>query len=158
MNDYLEKELGATVFTDRILLNCGGKKFFIAHGDGLGPNDVKYKLLKKVFTNPICKWLFRWLHPDIGIKIANLWSRRSRIGHDLERNGHIREEWLSLYALRKLETEHFDYFIFGHRHIPFEHQLNEKSTYINLGDWISNDTYAAFDGIDLSLHYYNKEK
>lgn len=154
MNDYLEKELGVTIFRDRVVVKCNGKKFFVAHGDGLGPNDTKYKLLKKVFTNPVCKWLFRWVHPDIGIKIANLWSRRSRIGHNLEENKHLRDEWLSLYAQRKLETAHYDYFIFGHRHIPLEHQLNEKSTYINLGDWIENDTYAAFNGKDLELKYY----
>ena len=60
-------------------------------------------------------------------------------------------EWLILYAKRKLETAHYDHFIFGHRHLPLEVRLNERSTYVNLGDWISHYTYAVFDGKKLSL-------
>mgnify|MGYP000150309835 CR=1 FL=1 len=154
IQDYLELELGVTVLKGKLEINSEGKKIFVAHGDGLGPKDKKFKLLKKVFTNPFCIWLFKWLHPDIGIKIANLWSRKSRKGHDLETNKDLRAEWLILYALRKLKTQHYDFFIFGHRHIPIEHQLNEISKYINIGDWVVNDTFASFNGKDLSLQYF----
>jgi UDP-2,3-diacylglucosamine hydrolase len=69
-----QNEIGATIYHQKVELqlvstNCT-KNVLVAHGDGLGPKDRKYKILKKIFTNPICQWLFRWLHPDIGIKIA----------------------------------------------------------------------------------------
>ena len=151
MNDYLEKELGVKIFREQVVITSNGKKIFVAHGDGLGPGDFKYKLIKKVFTNPFCRWLFRWLHPDIGIKIANLWSRNSRQGHNMKKKRPIESEWLVAYARRKLEAAHYDYFIFGHRHIPSTYDLNDKSQYINLGDWIENETFGVFDGEELRL-------
>lgn len=157
MRDYLEVELGAKIFRQKLVITSESKKILIAHGDGLGPADTKYKLLKKVFTNPICIWLFQWLHPDIGTKIASAWSRNSRKGHALDKFKGAEKEWLVAYARRKLETAHFDYFIFGHRHIPFEHPLNEQSKFINLGDWISSNSYAVFDGKDLELKYFEKD-
>ncbi|MEZ5009379.1 MAG: UDP-2,3-diacylglucosamine diphosphatase [Chitinophagales bacterium] len=157
MNDYLEKELGVTIFRNQVIVNSSDKKIFVAHGDGLGPGDTKFKLLKKVFTNKFCQWLFRWLHPDIGIKIASLWSRRSRTGHDLEKFEGPDKEWLVAYARRKLETAHYDYFIFGHRHIPIEFNVSNASKYFNLGDWIFNNTYATFDGNNMELKYFEKK-
>ena len=52
---------------------------------------------------------------------------------------------------KKLEEKHFDYFVFGHRHLPLDIQLNPKSKYINLGDWITHFTYGVFDGKELFL-------
>ena len=156
INDYLEKEIGVTLFRSKVVVQSNNQKIFVAHGDGLGPGDIKFKLLKKVFTNPFCQWLFRWLHPDIGIKIATLWSRRSRIGHDLEKFEGPDKEWLVAYAYRKLETAHYDYFIFGHRHIPIEFNLNDQSKYFNLGDWITSDSYAEFDGKQMALKYFKQ--
>lgn len=155
--DYLEKELGVKVYRKQLELTANGKQIFIAHGDGLGPKDYKFKMLKKVFTNPFCIWLFKWLHPDIGIKIANLWSRRSRTGHSEDKRIPIEDEWLVAYSKRKLESKHYDFFLYGHRHLPSEYMLSETSKYINLGDWIVNDTYAIFDGENLDLKKYNYE-
>lgn len=157
MKDYLEVELGATVFKDKVALQVNERKIFLAHGDGLGPGDTKYKLLKKVFTNPVCKWLFKWLHPDIGIKIATAWSRKSRGGHSIDRFKGIDKEWTFLYAKKKLETTHFDYFIFGHRHIPMEYSITEQSKFVNLGDWIVNDTFGVFDGNILDLKQFESD-
>ena len=157
MRDYLEKELGVTIFRNQLIVKTNAKRIFVAHGDGLGPGDLKFKLLKKVFTNKFCQWLFRWLHPDIGIKIANIWSRRSRIGHALDKYEGPEKEWLVAYAKRKIKEEQCDYFIFGHRHIPIEYNINEKTKYINLGDWIGNNSYAVFDGENMELKYFEKE-
>ncbi|MCP4121239.1 MAG: UDP-2,3-diacylglucosamine diphosphatase [Bacteroidetes bacterium] len=156
MNDYLETEVGVHIIRDRLIIESNDKRIFVAHGDGLGPEDKKFKLLKKVFSNPFCQWLFRWLHPDIGIKIATLWSRRSRKGHSIDKFNGPENEWLVTYAKRKLETEHLDYFVFGHRHIPLEYQINEKSKYINLGDWIVNNTYGEFSSQGLYLRSFEE--
>ena len=153
MQDYLSKELNAKLYFEPQTFTIQNKQFLIGHGDGLGPGDKGYKRLKKIFTNPICQWLFRWLHPDAGIQLANYFSRKSRaktgnadeifLGED--------KEWLILYSKEKAKTMAVDFFIFGHRHYAIDLKINDKSRYINLGDWIRLNTYAVFDGTDLQL-------
>ena len=153
MQDYLSKELNAKLYFEPQQFTIQNKQFLIGHGDGLGPGDEGYKRLKRIFTNPLCQWLFRWLHPDAGIQLANYFSRKSRaktgnadelfLGED--------KEWLILYAKEQAKTMAVDYFIFGHRHYAIDLKINEKSRYINLGDWIRLNTYAVFDGKDLQL-------
>lgn len=150
-NDYLQQEIGVQIFHKKIEIQTNTKNILVAHGDGLGPGDTKYKLLKRIFTNPICQWLFRWLHPDIGIKIAQTWSRHSFTDPKLEVFKGEDKEWLIQYCKQKLNEQHFDFFIMGHRHLPMEIKLNEQSTYLNLGDWIVNCHYAVFDGNEMQL-------
>ncbi|MBT6251681.1 MAG: UDP-2,3-diacylglucosamine diphosphatase, partial [Flavobacteriaceae bacterium] len=155
MIDYLEKEIGAKVYFNPQVIELGDKLFFIGHGDGLGPNDKGYKRMKKLFRSPFFQWLYRWIHPDIGIRFARYLSLKNKMisgPEDLNYDGPDKE-WLAQYSKRKLEEKHYDYFVFGHRHLPLEISLNEKSTYINVGDWISHYTYAIFDGRTLSLKH-----
>jgi UDP-2,3-diacylglucosamine hydrolase len=153
MQDYLSKELNATLYFEPQQFTIQNKQFLIGHGDGLGPGDNGYKRLKKIFTNPICQWLFRWLHPDAGIQLANYFSRKSRAktGNSDELFLGEDKEWLVLYTKEKAKTMAVDYFIFGHRHYAIDLKINEKSRYINLGDWIRLNTYAVFDGKDVQL-------
>lgn len=153
MHGYFEDELNIPVFHEPKEFVFNDKSFFIGHGDGLGPYDKGYKRMKKVFTNPVFKWLFRWLHPDLGVKIAQYMSVKNKMISGDEDAKFLGEdkEWLVQYSRKKLEKNHSDYFIFGHRHLPLEIKLNENSTYINLGDWISYYTYAVFDGETLEL-------
>lgn len=156
--DYLPEEIGVTLYKKPIEREIGGKKFFIGHGDGLGPGDKGYKRLKKIFANKYCQWLFGWLHPNIGIGLANYWSKKSRTstgGYDKTFLGE-ENEWLAAYCKRKLTEKHYDYFIFGHRHLPLQIQLKPNSTYINLGDWIQDFSYAVFDGETLQLKFFDK--
>lgn len=155
MNDYLEKEAGAVMFREPQVFTIDNKKFFIGHGDGLGPGDIGFKRMKKLFTNPLAKKMFYLLHPDIAVWLGKTTSRRNRFISGDEDAAFLGEdrEWLIQYAKRKLESAHYDYFIFGHRHLPLEIELNEKSTYINLGDWIQYYSYAVYDGKDLQLLY-----
>lgn len=153
MNGYFDKELNIPVYhkPQRYLIN--GVSFFIGHGDGLGPNDKGYKRMKKVFTNPVAKWFFRWLHPDIGVRLAQYFSVKNKLISGDEDAKYLgdEKEWLVQYAHRKLERQHYDHFIFGHRHLPLEIDLNGISKYTNLGDWINYCTYAVFDGEHLAL-------
>ena len=155
---YFEKELGAKVYTSPIERTYNGKLFFIGHGDGLGPQDHGYKFVKKVFTNPVCKWLFRWLHPDIGIRLASYLSYSSRYSggsHKLEEFLGEDREWLVAYCKRLLERKPYDYFIFGHRHLPLDIVVN-SSRYINLGDWLDYNSYAVWDGEKLETARYKE--
>ena len=154
MFGYFERELGIPVYKDSVVTKIHGKKFYMAHGDGLGPGDKGYKRLKKVFTNRFCQRLFAAVHPSIGIGIANYFSKKSRYENDIPQFLGEDREWLIQYAKRKLESEHYDYFVFGHRHIPVELQLKENCTFYNLGDWITHFSYAEFDGTQMQLKYY----
>jgi UDP-2,3-diacylglucosamine hydrolase len=153
MFNYFEEELGAIMHRHPISRNWNGKKFYIGHGDGLGPGDRPYKIIKKVFANPVCIWLFKWLHPDIGIRLANFWSGRSRKANHRKDEIYLGDdrEWLLGYCRDVLKTEHFDYFIFGHRHLVLDKHLGENARYINLGDWFANPHYAVWDGEVLTL-------
>lgn len=153
MRDYFEKELNIPVFSDRQTFKINGKDFFIAHGDGLGPNDKGYKRMKKLFTNKTAQFFFSLLHPDFAVWLGIQTSRKNKLISGAEDVKFLGEEneWLALYAKRKLEESHVDYFVFGHRHMPMEIQLKENSIYMNLGDWINHFTYAVFDGNQLTL-------
>jgi len=154
--DYLPKELGIKLLKGNIIRKYNGKTFFIGHGDGLGPGDYGYKFIKKVFANKLCQWAFARIHPNLGMGIANYWSKKSRkvnAEHDEKFLGE-ENEWLAIFAKDYLKNEHIDYFVFGHRHLPLEIKLNDQSTYINLGEWIKYNSYAVFDGNELKLKYY----
>ena len=153
MNDYFEEELNIKVHHNTKQFQLNESLFFIGHGDGLGPHDKGYKRMKKVFVNPFFQWLYRWLHPDIGVRFAQYLSLKNKLisGDDDIKFLGEKKEWLVQYAQKKLEEKHFDYFVFGHRHLPLDIQLNPKSKYINLGDWITHFTYGVFDGKELFL-------
>lgn len=156
--DYIPQELGVNLIRTEIVKEYNGKKFFIGHGDGLGPGDHGYKFIKKVFRNPICQWLFARLHPNFGIGLANLSSRKSRAATgESDAKYYGENEMLTQYALKKLEDNHYDYFIFGHRHYPMEIELKPGSTYYNLGDWIGYFTYGVFDGTNFELKVFEAD-
>jgi UDP-2,3-diacylglucosamine hydrolase len=156
MNGYFEEELDIPVFHRPQQFVIGQKRFFVGHGDGLGPHDKGYKRMKKVFTNPVARWIFRWLHPDWGVSLAQYFSVKNKLisGEEDKEFLGADNEWLVQYAKRKLEEAHSDYFVFGHRHLPLEIALKEGSTYFNLGDWISHYTYGVFDGEHFELKTY----
>lgn len=156
MDDYFQKELQIPVYHSSKVFDLNGKSFFIAHGDGLGPGDKGYKRMKKVFTNPFSKFLFRWLHPDLGVKLAQYLSVKNKLisgEADVKFLGE-ENEWLVQYAKRKLQSQHHDFFVFGHRHLPMEINVSEQSKYFNLGDWILYFTYGEFDGTQMSIKKY----
>ncbi len=158
MNDYFETELNIPVYHQPQEFIIDNKRFLIGHGDGLGPGDKGYKRMKKVFTFPLFQWLFRWLHPDLGVRLGQYMSVKNKIisgDEDIKFLGE-ENEWLVQYCRRKLKTNNYNYFVFGHRHLPLEISLTEKSTYINLGDWVSFFTYAVFKNEKLSLKKYSK--
>jgi UDP-2,3-diacylglucosamine hydrolase len=156
MGDYFTKELNIPVYHDNQEFTFNGKSFLIGHGDGKGPGDKGYKRMKKIFTNPISKWLFNWLHPDIGVKLAQYLSVKNKLisgAEDVKFLGK-ENEWLVQYCNRKLNSKHYDFFVFGHRHLPLEIELTTTSKYINLGDWIGYFTYGVFDGESMKLETF----
>lgn len=155
MSGYFEQELNIPVYYEPKEFEFNGKKFLIGHGDGLGPGDRGYKFLKKIFRNKGCQWLFGLLPPYIGMGLAHWSSRSSRAatGESDARFLGEDKEWLVSYCKEVLQQKYFDFFIFGHRHLPIDFSLKGGSRYINLGDWIRYNSYAVFDGHQVTLKY-----
>ncbi len=153
MDGYFEEELGIIVHHRPMEFTFNTTTLLIGHGDGLGPDDKGFKRLKKVFTNTFFQWAYKWIHPDIGVRFAQYLSVKNKIisgDEDAQFLGN-EKEWLVQYSRKKLKEQHRDYFVFGHRHLPLDIDLNERSKYINLGDWISHYSYAVFENSSLKL-------
>ena len=159
--DYLKKELNIQLHRNAVIRTFEGKKLFLAHGDGLGPGDKGYKLLKKVFEFKPNQFLFRWLHPDIGARMGLYWSRKSRLAnisqHGVqEETRKPEDEMLFKYAVYKAEQmPDIDYFIFGHRHVPLQMKVNDSAEIVILGDWLTHFSYGVFEDGRMQLAFYN---
>jgi UDP-2,3-diacylglucosamine hydrolase len=147
VGDYLSRECGITIHTEPLTTVFDGRKFHLAHGEGLGTNDNLYKILLAIFRNKPLRAMYSALHPSIGVGIGLKWSLSSRLGKgiSLEFLGEEKED-LIRYAKSLLKNEKIDYFIFGHRHLARNFKLKEGSEIVFLGDWIKNGSYAEWDG------------
>jgi UDP-2,3-diacylglucosamine hydrolase len=158
--DYLEKEIHIQLHRNPEIKEFSGQKFYLAHGDGLGPDDGGYKFLKKIFAFRPNQFLFSWLHPDIGTRLGLFFSKRSRYAHfaregKKEKKNHLENEMLYHYATSILKKHpDIDCFIFGHRHLPTDIKINDQARFILLGDWLVNFSYAVYDGTNLELKFY----
>lgn len=153
MFGYFPQELGIDIIRKPLVKELNGLKVMIGHGDGLGPGDHGYKLIKRIFANKICQWLYARLHPNFAIGLGLHFSRRSRLArgeNDLIYKGEDGERQI-IFAKEKIKTEHFDLFVFGHRHLPLDLKIAENTRYINLGDWLVHFSYAVLDGKNFML-------
>ena len=156
LSEYLVKECGVELITKEFVVEHHGKRFFLHHGDGLGPGDRSYKFLKKIFLARFARFLFRWLHPDIGVAMAHRFSKKSRLAQNPKEDNYLgdQQEYLTQFALSHAQgnvENPIDYYIFGHRHLVLNVHIAPKSRYINLGEWLNGSQYAVFDGQTLDL-------
>lgn len=156
---YFQEELGLTVHKKPIETTLYNKRFLIGHGDGLGPGDHAYKLMKKVFACRACQKLFSFLHPGFGIGIAQYFSQKSRLANKRKPELFKGEnnEFLVQYCKEILAKQHFDYFIFGHRHLPLKIEIQPDVFYINTGEWLKEFSFASFDGKQMLLNTYKPD-
>jgi UDP-2,3-diacylglucosamine hydrolase len=152
VGDYLSHECGVTIHTTPITTLFNGKKFHLAHGEGLGPRDTRYKILLSIFRNKPLRVMYSALHPSIGVGIGHRWSLNSRLGKGMTKEflGEEKEE-LIRYSKAVLENDNIDYFIFGHRHLAMTYKLKEGAVIVFLGDWIKNGSFAEWDGNALTF-------
>ena len=130
--DYLPQELGIELIRNPVVRKFGEKKFYLGHGDGLGPGDHGYKFIKRIFSFKFFQWIFARFHPNFSIGVANFFSSKSRESNKKSKKepAHFLgedKEYLIQFCKEKLKEEHFDYFVFGHRHLLIDHHLGENS-------------------------------
>ncbi|MDL2322666.1 UDP-2,3-diacylglucosamine diphosphatase [Bacteroidales bacterium OttesenSCG-928-A17] len=152
--DYLPSELGVIVHTQPLITEIDGKTFYLAHGDGLGDDSRSFKLIRSIFRNKTCQFLFAAFPSRWGIAFAHRWSRHSRKKAEEKPAPYFGEdkEHLVLFAKEYIkEHPETDFLLFGHRHILLDLMLNKKSRMMIIGDWIEYNSYAVWDGERLRL-------
>ena len=156
MFSYFTKELGIPVFTSPVSLEIGNRNVLVGHGDGLGKGDHFYKFLRKIFRNKFCQWLFALLPSSFGMGLAMLWSKKSRDGSDGKEDPSKGDKEPLLQHARKIErSNHHDYYIFGHRHLPLTLEVSANSTYFSLGEWMNDCTYLEIDEKEARLRAFD---
>lgn len=155
--DYFKKEVSATIYKEPQIFDWGGKKFFVGHGDGLGPGDHFYKFIKIIFSNRFCQWLYKRIHPNVGLFLMKFFSKQSRERQDLEPYNKDNERLYS-FCEEQIKKEEIDYFIFGHRHLPIKQTLsNQKSVYYNSGDWLFHYSYIEIEDGQVTYRFFENE-
>lgn len=157
--NYLPNEIGVQIHKGKVIREFGGKRFFIHHGHALGNFDKGMNFLNAIFTNNFLRWWFNFVHPNVALSFGHRWSRFNRRKKVYESENYLGDdkEWLMKYSQNVLDKEFYDYFIFGHRHIAVDKSIQNNSRYINLGNWITNTTYAVFDGNTLELKAFKPD-
>jgi UDP-2,3-diacylglucosamine hydrolase len=152
VGNYFSDECGMTIHTSPVTTLFDGKRFHLAHGEGLGTKSSGYKILLSIFRNRPLQVMYSALHPSIGVGIGHRWSLNSRLGKGITKEflGEENED-LIRYARSVLEIEKIDYFIFGHRHLAMNYKLTPETEIVFLGDWIKSGSYAEWDGKGLSF-------
>lgn len=152
LTDYLSKECGMILHFEPLVTEMGGKKFFLAHGDGLGDGSRTFHLLRKIFHSHFLRRCFSAVHPRWTIPLAHAWSNSSREKGGIADYLGEENEHLVLFSKQTLkEIPDLNYFIYGHRHIMLDLPVAAQTNVIILGDWISYFSYAVFDGERVKL-------
>lgn len=153
---YFEDELGIHLRRKPVSYQFGPYTAHIAHGDGLGPGDHRFKFFKQIFINKAAQWGFQWIHPDCGMWLANKWSAHSR-NHPDDEPFMGEQEWLILYSKEVEKQQHHDFYIYGHRHIPGKFSMGDTTTYYNLGEWITQCNYIQIDHTGAQLLHFEEK-
>lgn len=152
LTDYLAKECGLILHFKPYITTIHGKKFFLAHGDGLGDDSRSFRFLRNIFHSKFLRKCFSAVHPRWTIPLAHAWSNSSRENGGVTPYLGEEREHLIQFAKEKIKEEpDINYFIFGHRHVLLDLPIAEHSKVIMLGDWITHFSYAEFDGESIQL-------
>lgn len=157
VTDYLQKECGMKVHLGPLVRDFNGKKFFLAHGDGLGDESLSFKILRSIFHSRICRIPYAAIHPRWTVGFAQWWSNHNRTVHITPEYFGEDKEHLVLFAKEQLKmAPNINYFIFGHRHIMLDLMLSGSSRVVILGDWIDYFSYGVFDGNNFTLEIFEE--
>jgi len=145
--DFLRQRIGVDFRREPVRLQVKGKSLLVAHGDGLGSGDPGYRLLRLVLRGRVTRWLFRWIHPDLGVRIAERVSgTRAHLTSDLGAASDGRPEFLSTWATEQLEQDAtLDIVALGHGHVPVVTEVAAGRFYVNSGDWVLHRSYVTID-------------
>lgn len=155
---YLERECGVTLHREPMTTEIMGQVFYLAHGDGMGDPSRSFRLLRSIFRNRTCQFLYSLLPTRLSMWLGLKWARHSMKKHRL--NGvepyyGDDNEYMVVYSREYLRLHpEINAFIYGHRHIELDLAIGDSCRVMIIGDWIDKFTYAVYDGVTLSMHNY----
>jgi UDP-2,3-diacylglucosamine hydrolase len=155
---FLTEHVGISYHTEPFHLQLGGRRALVAHGDGLGRGDFKYRALKAVIRSPVAIGAFRALHPELGLRLArSVSTTHAKSDEDLSAEG--RAGFLTSWATDQLNADpELAWVVCGHSHLPVLHEHAPGRWYLNAGDWISHYTYIVVDGTGAELRTWDRAK
>lgn len=156
---YLPEEIGVTIHKTPQIRAFFGRTYYFAHGDGLGPGDHGYKMMKKVVTHRFSQWMFHRFHPNFGIGLAHLFSDKGGNHNyenvrDHEARHRGQDDYLYHHSREVLATQEIDCFIYGHRHVMVQEELSPGCEVVILGDWIQYFSYLEISPEGHQLDVY----
>jgi UDP-2,3-diacylglucosamine hydrolase len=152
---FLTEHVGVSFHADPFRMTLGGRTALVAHGDGLGRGDVKYRALKAVLRSRVAIGAFRALHPELGLRLARAVSTtEGKADADVAAEG--RAAFLQGWAGQQLDADpSLDLVVCGHAHLPLLHEHAPGRWYLNSGDWITHWTYITVSGAGPRLRYWD---
>ena len=153
VRNYLSDEMNISVYRKNEEFEINGKLFLIGHGYDAGFDSLADRVHGFLFGSRLLRAAYAALHPRWGISFGENWSinHRKRKGLFKPFDG-LEKELIFGYAKNMLAKKHYDFFVFGHRHLALDIRLNENSRYINTGEWMETQSYAVFDGKNINLY------
>lgn len=146
---YLRDELGVTVIDEDLITDIHGKRFFLSHGDNLGPQPKSYRAMRSVFRSPFWQAVGRALHPSWLMSFGFSWSSHNRLKHtptQPEYRGDDVEPQMIFATEFSAEHPDIDYFVMGHNHVAVIRPvpMSEHAQYVCLGDFFTLFTFGRF--------------
>jgi UDP-2,3-diacylglucosamine hydrolase len=149
---FLTEHVGMQFHTLPFHMDLGGRRALVAHGDGLGKGDLKYRTLKAVIRSRAAVGAFRALHPELGLRLARAVSS-TEAKADTDPGARGRSAFLHGWAAEQLGADpSLAYVVCGHAHVPVLHEHDAGRFYLNSGDWITHFTYFTVEAAGPTLH------
>ena len=140
LDSFISNEIGLIIHPNEYVLSVNHLKIFVRHGDGLLKNDYGYRMLKKVLRNKFNIFLYRLLHPDIGVPLALYCSHLSRNSGEKDKERYLDIDYRR-FAFQKID-EGYDMVVLGHTHWAAL-EAYQSGCYVNPGYWGNNFTFAV---------------
>lgn len=158
---FLEDYIGFTVHRDRYSCRLGDRRALFVHGDGTNPSDRGYRLFKFLARSPLAIGLFRLLHPDWAMGLAQKVSHASRRLKSPDNPSQSAEvKAMREFAKNLLESGEANVVFCGHTHYAVEEEIptpDGTGLYVNTGDWMLHRTYLEWDGNEYCRKFFGLE-
>ena len=153
---FLRDDVGLQLIDGVWRTELAGAPALIAHGDGLGAGDIKYRMLKATIRSRAAVWGFRAMHPELGMRLARAVSSTETKGHS-ESAAEGRARFLRAWGSAQLrEDPTLRYVVCGHAHVPDTIEVEPGRWYLNAGDWIRHSTYLTIDASGAVLRVWDR--
>jgi UDP-2,3-diacylglucosamine hydrolase len=142
---FLRDEVGVELLSGPVEMTLDGRKTLVAHGDGVGKGDFKYRALKTVIRHPISIGAFRMLHPDLGRRIAGRASSTEHKAGGGDTAARGRAAFIRGWAEEQLRADpSLELVLAGHAHVASIDEVEPGRFYVNSGDWLAaNRSYVV---------------